>query len=110
MNSLKSLPIQEVRFTTTASCSSFVDGFIIKLTKLPIRVARFFLGATNQNLKNKQSWHKIYQMAVNLTKWPYNISTSSITRPFKIYPNGDFWFKMFWHLATLLPISSQLGK
>jgi hypothetical protein len=28
------------------------------------------------------------------------ILTSSIARPSKIYPNRDFWFKI-WHLATL---------
>jgi hypothetical protein len=27
------------------------------------------------------------------TEWPKNIPTSSIARPYKIYPNWDFWFK-----------------
>jgi hypothetical protein len=37
--------------------------------------------------------HKIYQMAVKCSKWPKNIPTSSFTKPFKIYPNWDFWFE-----------------
>jgi hypothetical protein len=39
-------------------------------------------------------------MVVKYTKWPYNIPTSSIARPSKIYPNWDFDLKIY-HLATL---------
>jgi hypothetical protein len=37
--------------------------------------------------------HKIYQMAVKCSKWPNNIPTFSIPKPFKIYPNWYFWFE-----------------
>jgi hypothetical protein len=32
-------------------------------------------------------------MAVNYTKWSYNIQTFFILRPSEIYPNLDFWFE-----------------
>jgi hypothetical protein len=39
-------------------------------------------------------------MAVKYSKWPQKIPTSSIARPYKIYPNWDFRFEKY-HLATL---------
>jgi hypothetical protein len=57
---------------------------------------------------------KRYQMNTKCTKWlqiiPFGskiykmaikIPTSSIARPSKIYPNGDFGLKIY-HLATLI--------
>jgi hypothetical protein len=35
---------------------------------------------------------QIYQMAAKYTKCQLNIPTSAIARPFRIYPNRDFWF------------------
>jgi hypothetical protein len=35
---------------------------------------------------------KIYQGAVNFSKWPYTIRTLSIPGPSKIYPNYKIWF------------------
>jgi hypothetical protein len=35
----------------------------------------------------------MYQFAVKYSKWPYNKSTFSISRPSKKYPNWDFWFE-----------------
>jgi hypothetical protein len=43
-----------------------------------------------QNIPNV---HKIYQKYVKWTECPYNIPTSSIARPSKIYPNLAFWFE-----------------
>jgi hypothetical protein len=54
--------------------------------------------------------HKIYQMTIKFTKFPQTIQncgkidktaitympTSSITRPYKIYPNWDFWKYTIW--------------
>jgi hypothetical protein len=44
-----------------------------------------------------QSPHKLYQTAINYTKWPYNILNGHFTfyilRPSKFYPNRDFWFE-----------------
>jgi hypothetical protein len=51
---------------------------------------------TEKNVPNDRkisNGHKIYQMAVKLTKWPLNIPTSSIAKPSIIYPNWDFWFE-----------------
>jgi hypothetical protein len=59
-------------------------------------VARFLLVKHTKRGKNipyDEIIHKIYPMAVKQTKWPQNIPTSSIVRPFKIYPNWDFWFE-----------------
>jgi hypothetical protein len=36
----------------------------------------------------------MYQIAVKLTKWAYNIPTSCIAEPSKIYPNRNFWFEI----------------
>jgi hypothetical protein len=33
------------------------------------------------------------------TKWSYNITTSSIARPYKVYPNRDFFGLKICHLA-----------
>jgi hypothetical protein len=30
-------------------------------------------------------------MVIKYSKWPQNIPTFSIPKPFKIYPNKDFW-------------------
>jgi uncharacterized protein involved in tolerance to divalent cations len=51
-----------------------------------------------KNISNNQ---EIYQLAIKYTNWSYNvpnghipiISTSSIARPSKIYPNWDFWLE-----------------
>jgi hypothetical protein len=67
--------------------------------ELDVRVARFFLvqytktGKMYQNGENIPKGHKICQLAGKLTKWPWNIPTSSIASPSKIYPNWDFWFE-----------------
>jgi hypothetical protein len=45
--------------------------------------------------------HKAYQITVAYYKWPQNIPTFSILRPFKIYGIGIFGLKIN-HLATLL--------
>jgi hypothetical protein len=44
--------------------------------------------------------HKLCQTAIKYTKWPQNIpndhkivKTFSIGKPFKVYPNWDFWFE-----------------
>jgi hypothetical protein len=37
---------------------------------LQFRVARFFLEQTYQNVKNITNDHKLYQTAINYTKWP----------------------------------------
>jgi hypothetical protein len=42
-----------------------------KITKMAMtRAARFFLVQTNQNLKYIPNDHKVYQTAMNYTKWP----------------------------------------
>jgi hypothetical protein len=55
---------------------------------------------THQNGKKYTKWpqtipndHKLYQMALKLSKWSLNIPTFSIPRPSKIYPDWDFWFE-----------------
>jgi hypothetical protein len=35
----------------------------------------------------------MYQNVVKYTKWSLNIPSSSISIPYKIYPNRDFWFE-----------------
>jgi TPR repeat protein len=47
------------------------------------RAARFFLVQTYQNGKNIPNDHKLYQTAINYTKWPQNI------------PNGHKIYKHF---------------
>jgi hypothetical protein len=42
---------------------------------------------------NLSNGHKLYQIAINHTKWPFNMLTSFIARPSKLYPNRDFWFE-----------------
>jgi hypothetical protein len=37
-----------------------------------------------------------------------NIQTISIERPYKIFPNWDFWFENIHHLATLLGIFDKV--
>jgi hypothetical protein len=37
--------------------------------------------------------HTVYQRAVKYSKWPQNIPTFSILRPYKIYPDWDFWLE-----------------
>jgi hypothetical protein len=37
--------------------------------------------------------HRMYQMYVIHSNWPYNIPTFSIPRPSMIYPNWDIWFE-----------------
>jgi hypothetical protein len=57
---------------------------------------QIFRGSIYQNGKNVPNAHKIYQIAINYTekpKWPQNMPASSISRPFKIYPNWYFWFE-----------------
>jgi hypothetical protein len=68
---------------------------------------QIFLGTNYQNgiyiyqltikyakcLQKIPNGRKIYQMAVKYTKWPLNLPTSSIEKPYKIYPNRDFWFE-----------------
>jgi hypothetical protein len=53
--------------------------------RLQSRVARFFLIQTYQIGKNITNDHKLYQMALNYTKWPYNIPNGH-----KIYPHLPF--------------------
>jgi hypothetical protein len=45
--------------------------------------------------ENIPNGHKIYQTAIKLTKWPYNLPTSFIARPSKIYLNWNFGFKIY---------------
>jgi hypothetical protein len=72
------------------------------------RVARFFLVQKYQNGKNVPNDHKLYQTAVNYTKWPKNIPNGhKILQHFQFQgpPNftksGIFGLKRN-HLATLL--------
>jgi hypothetical protein len=37
--------------------------------------------------------NKIYPMVVKYSKWPECITTFSIPRPSKMYPNRDSWFE-----------------
>jgi hypothetical protein len=37
--------------------------------------------------------HKLYQMAVNYSKWSKTITNLCIPRPSKFYQNWDFWFE-----------------
>jgi hypothetical protein len=59
-------------------------------SRIESRVARFFYV---QYTKTGKINHKINQMAIKYTKWPYKIPTDSIARPTKIYPNRDFLFE-----------------
>jgi hypothetical protein len=62
---------------------------------------QIFLSTKYQNWKiyTKLPWtitnsHKIYQMAVQYTKWPWNIGTNIFhCKTLKIYPNWHFWFE-----------------
>jgi hypothetical protein len=63
-------------------------------------VARFFFvqhtktGKIYQMTIKYTKWPQKYKMAVGYTKWPKNIPTSSIERPYKIYPHWNFWFEI----------------
>jgi hypothetical protein len=55
---------------------------------------------TYQNGKNIPNDHRLFQPAINETKWPYNITNGHkiykhffFLGPSKIYPNFDFWFE-----------------
>jgi quinol-cytochrome oxidoreductase complex cytochrome b subunit len=48
-------------------------------------------------------------MTGKLTKWPQNITTSSISRPSKIYPKWYFGLKIY-HLATLRATHSTASQ
>jgi hypothetical protein len=37
--------------------------------------------------------HKLYQLIKKYSKWSQNITTFSVRRPYKIYPNRNFWFE-----------------
>jgi hypothetical protein len=92
----RNLPDDHFRF----SCWSWFATF-------QRRVARFFLVQTYQNGKMYPKTANYNQTAVNYTKWPKNIpnghtiyvTTFSISRPSKFYPNWIFCFKIS-HLAT----------
>jgi hypothetical protein len=61
-----------------------------KLAIIQVRASQgcqIFLGATYQNGKNIPNNHELSK------KWPQNIPTSSIKRPYKIDPNWNFWFE-----------------
>jgi hypothetical protein len=58
---------------------------------------QIFLGPNIPKCKKYTKWpqtlpkgHKLYQMAVRYSKWSWNITTYSITRPSKFYQNWDF--------------------
>jgi hypothetical protein len=61
---------------------------------------QMFHDTTYQKRENIPNDHKIYQMATKYTKMarkftqrPQNVPSSIISRPFKIYPNWDFWLQ-----------------
>jgi hypothetical protein len=74
-------------------------------TRLPmyvtlIRVARFFLVQTYQNVRKYTKWpqtipkgHKLCQMDVKYSKWSLNMTKFSIPRNSKFYQNWDFSFE-----------------
>jgi hypothetical protein len=63
------------------------------------RVARAFLVHLTKMKKTYQTDHKIYQNGIECTKWPqstkwaYNISKYSFTRPSNVCKNWNFWFE-----------------
>jgi hypothetical protein len=88
----------------TATKNRPIIGASLLRTILPkTKVARFFFKQSTKTGKYVYTklplklsiGHKIYQirMAVKLSKQPKTIPTFSITKPFKFYPNFDFWFK-----------------
>jgi hypothetical protein len=76
--------------------SDSVQKFRINVaTKMtPNQGCQIFLDTLNQKegkyTKLPLKGHKIFQMAVIYSKWPYNIPTLFIPRPSKIYTNVDF--------------------
>jgi hypothetical protein len=79
----------------------FSVGSKIRSKNWPLaRVARFFLVQTYQIGKNITNDHKLYQTAINYTKWRYNIPKGHKIYqhlPFKGSPKftqiWDFWFE-----------------
>jgi hypothetical protein len=75
-------------------------------TEVKIRVARFFLVQIYQIGKNITNDHKLYQTAINYTKWPLNIPNGHKIKhlqfkgPPKFTQMGVFGLKTN-HLATL---------
>jgi hypothetical protein len=45
--------------------------------------------------------HKLYQTAIKYTKWPSNVTISSIARPSKHFPKFGVFGLKICHLATL---------
>jgi hypothetical protein len=43
--------------------------------------------------QNVPNGHKLSQVSLKYSKWPSNILTISNLRPYKIFPNWDFWFE-----------------
>jgi hypothetical protein len=43
--------------------------------------------------QNVPNGHELSQMSLKYSKWPSNILTISNLRPYKIFPNWDFWFE-----------------
>jgi hypothetical protein len=86
VDTLDSLHLFSKNRPLLSSCAWLPDFFsymAIKYYKLP------------QTIPNG---HKIYQMAVKLDQKSYNIPTSSIARPSKIYTSG----LKIYHLATVI--------
>jgi hypothetical protein len=60
---------------------------------------QIFLGTIYQNVKNTPNdryipnGNELYPITTKYTRWPYNLPTSSISRPSKIYPSWDFSFE-----------------
>jgi hypothetical protein len=46
-----------------------------------------------KNIPNDYKITKMYPVIVQYSKWPVYITTFSIPRSSKIYPNWDFWFE-----------------
>jgi hypothetical protein len=79
-------------------------SILAKLTSaavwMMLRAARFFLVQTYQNGKNIKNDNKLYQTAINYTKWPLNIPNGHkiyqhlpFKGPLKFTQIRDFWFE-----------------
>jgi hypothetical protein len=94
-----------VRYSKNVSYGANVQ--IHNIPSIRTRVARFFLVQHTKTGKIYPNYLKLYQMAINFTKWqrkrPNGLKNYKYV-PFIARPNRDFWFENIgmYHLATLI--------
>jgi hypothetical protein len=83
---LKAIFASEVFFSQNVHKSVTQETFFDYLPGLPD-----FSWSKQTKTEKIPNDHKLYQTAMKYTKWSYNMTTFSTSRPSKFYQNWDFW-------------------